>query len=170
MNLADIQRTQAQRDWERRFWSKVTKTETCWLWTASKNSAGYGVLGIGGRSGKMHLAHRLSYELAYGEIPAGKLVDHICRTRNCVNPAHLRPVSKKQNNENRAGPQSNSSSGYLGVHRSKRGRWRAHAQHNGRLHYAGDFDTPEEANAAAIALRNKLFTHNDLDRLAVGGE
>lgn len=158
-------------DWQERFWSKVDKTETCWLWTGGRSSSGYGQLRVGGRRGTMRTVHRLSYEVHHGEIPAGMLIDHTCHAKECVNPAHLRAVSNKENQEHRSGPQRNSSSGYLGVHRNHRGPgWRAHVRHDGHLHYAGVFDTPEEANAAAIALRNKLFTHNNLDRPAVTGD
>ena len=65
-----------------RFWSKVQKTDGCWLWTATKNSKGYGYLGHKG-------AHRVSWELAYGKIPPGLEVCHSCDTRACVRPDHL---------------------------------------------------------------------------------
>lgn len=78
-----------------RFWAKVKKTETCWLWEGYKNPSGYGRFNAG--KGKMMLVHRYSFEQAYGEIPKGTVIDHICRKRNCVNPDHLRAVTDMEN-------------------------------------------------------------------------
>ncbi len=69
-------------------------TTGCWLWKARVNKAGYGGLRI---DGKNRLAHRVSYELACGAIPAGFHVDHLCRVRFCVNPAHLEAVPAAEN-------------------------------------------------------------------------
>jgi hypothetical protein len=69
-----------------RFWAKVIKTETCWLWQASKNRKGYGLFGLG----RTRIAHRIAFEDAYGQSAAGKVVMHTCDTPACVNPAHLR--------------------------------------------------------------------------------
>lgn len=69
-----------------RFWSKVDKTVKCWNWLGHKNRAGYGVYG-----GK--LAHRI----VMAPIPKGLEVDHICRNRACVNQAHLRVVTHREN-------------------------------------------------------------------------
>lgn len=80
--------------WEQRFWAKVNKTPGCWLWTAA-TSKGYGSFGMPDR--RQRLAHRLSYELLVGPIPEGLVLDHLCRVRNCVNPAHLEPVTAAEN-------------------------------------------------------------------------
>lgn len=81
--------------WElQRFWSKVNKTDTCWIWTAYQDKNGYGRF----RSGKIKVgAHRFSYELIKGPIPAGLTIDHLCRNPPCVNPAHLEAVTMKEN-------------------------------------------------------------------------
>lgn len=70
----------------KRFWAKVDRTASCWLWTAAKTPDGYGKLGI---RCYMEYAHRLSWEMHRGPIPAGMLVLHRCDTPSCVNPAHL---------------------------------------------------------------------------------
>lgn len=52
---------------------------------------------MGGQAGRMVLVHRWSYTHLVGEIPEGRQLDHLCRVRNCVNPAHLEPVPAKIN-------------------------------------------------------------------------
>src|SRR5216683_4332976 len=78
-----------------RFWKHVVITPSCWLWTASVISTGYGQIFT--EAGKMMLAHRLSYELHVGPIPEGLELDHLCRIPRCVNPAHLEPVTHCEN-------------------------------------------------------------------------
>jgi hypothetical protein len=150
---------------EQRFWSRVKKTDTCWLWTGTVNSRGYGTLGV--KAGQKWLpmkAHRMSYELTHGPIPAGIGIDHRCRNRLCVNPDHLRLATSKQNNENLDRDRVNNKTGFRGVYKYKGGRFAACVGHQGRKVHIGYFDTAEEANAAVIAKRNELFTHNDADR------
>lgn len=77
-----------------RFWSKVDKTEGCWIWRAGTIGAGYGLFKF---HGKNHYAHRISYETNAGIIPRGLEIDHLCRTKLCVNPAHLEAVPHRVN-------------------------------------------------------------------------
>ncbi|WP_187280760.1 HNH endonuclease signature motif containing protein [Microbispora sp. CSR-4] len=60
---------------------------------------GYGQLFTIGSADKRSslLAHRAAYELYFGPIPDGLQLDHLCRVRHCVNPAHLEPVTGQEN-------------------------------------------------------------------------
>lgn len=81
---------------EERFWAKVRKTETCWVWTGALRN-GYGAMWMEGRTIG---AHRISLILAGWTLPVSRndrLVDHMCRNRRCVNPAHLRLVTPRVN-------------------------------------------------------------------------
>lgn len=144
------------------FWSRVNKSEGCWTWNGSIHKQGYGLIKIGQ---KVKRAHRIAYELENGAIPAGLLVDHICHNTSCVKPAHLRLATTKQNMENLGKVHShNSNSGVRGVYRTRQGKWQARVTHKGSIYTAGTHSTIAEAEAAVIALRNELFTHNDADR------
>ncbi len=70
-----------------RFWCKVDKSGSCWNWTASLNSKGYGQLMMTG--GRPSLAHRIAWELTNGPIDGGVHVLHRCDNPLCVNPDHL---------------------------------------------------------------------------------
>ena len=78
----------AARPLEDRFWEKVKKTDGCWIWTAARHWFGYGKFFI--KKGQpLQLAHRISYRLAFGEIPDGLQVLHHCDVPECVRPEHL---------------------------------------------------------------------------------
>lgn len=79
-----------------RFWKKVQKTESCWLWIgAISGGTGYGSFM---NRDQIHLgAHRFAYEALVGTIPSGMTIDHLCRVRRCVNPAHLEAVPIAEN-------------------------------------------------------------------------
>lgn len=68
--------------------------EGCWRWTGRLDRDGYGIIAVD------HIprsAHRVAYEALVGPIPAGLQIDHLCRVRCCVNPAHLEPVTGRVN-------------------------------------------------------------------------
>ena len=80
---------------EEKFWHCTDKQgdDQCWNWTKGTN-AGYGWIHVGK---KQMMAHRFSYEMHIGPIPEGMLVLHSCFNRRCVNPAHLRIGTNKDN-------------------------------------------------------------------------
>lgn len=65
----------------------------CWLWQGATHR-GYGRVCHERRS---WVAHRFFYTALVGPIPEGLTLDHLCRVRNCVNPAHLEPVTAIEN-------------------------------------------------------------------------
>ena len=77
-----------------RFETKIERTDTCWLWMGATNSKGYGCWAVDGVS---QLAHRVAYELMVRQIPEGLTIDHLCRNKLCVNPAHLEAVTLREN-------------------------------------------------------------------------
>jgi len=85
---------------QERFWSKVDKTETCWLWTGAKDQGGYGKFGAydgKGHRSRMRGAHRVAWEWANGPVPEGLVLDHLCRVRACCRPDHLRVTTHAEN-------------------------------------------------------------------------
>jgi hypothetical protein len=155
-----------------RFWSKVNRegpmptSETglltqCWQWVGCTNAGGYGEFSVGAVHVK---AHRYSYTQLVRQPEPGMLIDHICHNRACVRPDHLREATRSQNTQNLEGAYRNSASGKRGVYWEKN-RWRVIVRFNGKNYQGGRHDTLEQADAAAIDLRNRLFTHNTSDRV-----
>ena len=78
---------------EARFWAKVMKMDTCWLWTGGSNAGGYGHFSVNRKS---MMAHRISFELHHGRWPTGFVLHH-CDTPACVNPDHLYEGTSQDN-------------------------------------------------------------------------
>lgn len=84
-----------------RVFSKVKKTDTCWLWLGGTNGRGYGVMGVE-RPRRTAYVHRVSYEHFHGPIPDGAEVAHSCDVRNCVNPDHLSLMTHRENEDDKS--------------------------------------------------------------------
>lgn len=79
-----------------KFWRWVVPVLStgCWIWSGNRDYDGYGRVTIGGSKRR---AHRHCYANLIGSIPAGLELDHLCRITSCVNPAHLEPVTPREN-------------------------------------------------------------------------
>lgn len=102
--------------------STVT-ADNCWLWDGTTNTKGYGQISF---RGKMHMVHRLMYQIHHGEIPKGQLVCHRCDRPGCWNPVHLWLGTPKQNS--------------LDMSNKRRQRWQRHT-HCQRGHEFTDENT-----------------------------
>ena len=140
-----------------RFWANVDKTDDgCWLWTGYTNQYGYGRLKV---DRKLVQAHRFAWELLVGPIPTKWVVDHDnpdygCGNPACVNPEHLEAVPKSLNTRRRRGPYPGTRSGVRGVTwHTQSSKWMVRTRINGVVHHGGLFTDIDEADAAAVALR-----------------
>lgn len=72
----------------------INKETGCWEWQAGLDGKGYSAFCVRKR---MKIGHRISYNIYVGEIPKGLVIDHLCKNIKCVNPAHMEPVTQKDN-------------------------------------------------------------------------
>ena len=93
--------TMVKDETQARFWARIDKDGPvpearpdlgpCWLWTGAVSAEGYACFLAGVK------AHRFAWELANGPVPEWLVIDHLCRVRHCLNPAHLEPVTNREN-------------------------------------------------------------------------
>ena len=127
----------------------------CVNWTGQINLQGYGIIYVDGRNLRVH---RYVWELEVGQIPEGKVIDHICHNRVCCNVDHLRVTTVTQNNQYLSGAQNGTKSGVRNVdwHKPSQ-KWRVTVTCNGVRHSYGCFDSLDEAAAVAERARAELF-------------
>ncbi len=116
---------------EQRFWSHVRKGAKCWNWTAG-GVDGYGRLRVGRR---MILAHRYSWELHNGPIPADMCVLHSCDVRSCIRPDHLFVGTKLDNSDDMIakGGQRHTVASLIAARRSHPDKFRGVGCHTAKL-------------------------------------
>lgn len=88
------------RDIRERFGSKISRTESCWLWRGTLHANGYGLFDLRSVEGRWrkHWAHRIAYEIFTGrQLQTGDTIDHLCAETRCVNPDHLEAVPIGEN-------------------------------------------------------------------------
>lgn len=146
---------------DERIAERTIRTDGCWLWQGHPHPSGYGFISIDGRSRRIH---QVVFERHNGTVPTGLVIDHKCRNRSCVNPDHLQAVTKKENGENLVGARAGSKSGVRNVYWDPvNSMWTVSVTHWGKPQWGGRHSTIESAEAAAISLRQRLFTNSLAD-------
>lgn len=92
----------------------ISMNDGCWLWSGQLDRDGYGRVYVAqqGRPPKTIMAHRYVYLSLSEPIPDGLQLDHLCRVRACVNPAHLEPVTRAENMRRRSASQTHCKLGH----------------------------------------------------------
>lgn len=106
--------------------------------------------------GRHIAAHRVAWAVVTGRFPVGQ-IDHVngCKSDNRM--SNMRDVDATTNSENKRVAYSNNKSGLLGASFDKKtGRYMARVYVDGKRHYVGQFDTPEEAHLAYVAAKREL--------------
>lgn len=149
----------SQQELKTRVVYDVEKGEFYWLKTRIKryigqrasyfHPNGYVYLRIGKRT---YFVHRLAWLYVYGQFPTGEL-DHIDgdKTNNRVN--NLRIVTREENMQNQVSAHSNNSTGFLGVKRTRSGKFTATVKINKRIKHLPTFATAREAHAAYVSAK-----------------
>ena len=144
--------------------SAIWMEDGCYVWVGSYSGRGRSMYGKLTRGGRQVYAHRYAYEAAYGPIPEGMSVNHICGNTLCVYWGHLEATTHQENVQYRAkgGSSGRKYGSRRGAHFHKpTGTWMARYSLNGEQVVLGYFSTEEEAAAAASAGRSAARFHRE---------
>lgn len=117
---------------------KIDSNE-CWIWPLSLSHNGYGLVKF---DGKMQQVHRLVYKLLVGPIPDDLTCDHLCRVRNCCNPAHIDIITRVEN-----------------TRRGNVGKWRGLLTHCKRGHEYSQENTYTDRNGYRVCNECRRISH-----------
>lgn len=118
----------------------------------TRHRHGYVQIGIDGR---LYLGHRLAWLWVHGSFPVGE-IDHINGDKADNRIDNIRDVAHSTNMENIKKPRRSGTSGKLGAHKAKGGRWHAKIQVGGKSIYLGSFGTQEEAHDEYVRAKRRL--------------
>lgn len=147
-------RPQTRAEAEAALTEKCRPEGDCIIWTGYCHRTGYGQISVEGR---MLRTHRFAWEVANGPIPEGMEIDHVCHNRSCINAAHLRPVTRQQNCQNRGGNDPDRKYDLPRNVKPNRNQFEVQIGKDERKFYGGIFPTVHQAEAAATILRAELF-------------
>lgn len=139
---------------EAAFAMRTERVNGCLLWVGAKTPGGYGAFR---QAGTFYYAHRYAWERVNGKIPEGRVIDHACHNRACVEIAHLRLATAEQNAWNKSGAYSNSRTGVRNVSRTKYGTYYVQLHTGGDSYFLHGYADIESARRDAEALRAELF-------------
>ena len=125
----------------------------CLVWTGTIMHKGYGTIWDGNKNIR---AHRYAWEEVNGPIPSGKVIDHVCHNRACVNVEHLRLCTVTENNQYLSGARAGSKSGVRNVYPSGKG-WHVKMIKDGKNYSFGTYSSIEHAAEIAEQARAELF-------------
>lgn len=143
---------------------QVNPETGCWEWTARLFQGGYAQ--FKDSSDKNRGGHVVSYEIHIGPVPEGLVLDHLCRNRKCINPAHLEPVSQQINTLRGEGPAAKNAvkthclkghpldGSNLFISQGKRQCRECHLE-RGRAHYANNLESQRERSRITNKKYNK---------------
>jgi hypothetical protein len=92
--MTDLEKAKEQRFWDL---AETGPSHKCWKWRGPLDKNGYGSTHLFQKEFKTNRAARVAWRLHNQRDPASLVIDHICRTRACINPTHLRAVSNETN-------------------------------------------------------------------------
>lgn len=153
-------------DFAAKFWARVEKSDGCWTWIGWVSPYGYGNFGSG-KDGMPRMSHRISFVLTHGRaLNVGEFVLHSCDNRRCVNPAHLRVGTLRDNYHDAKSRNRHSAGERHGLVKNRTLAARGEATNHTKI--TADQVREIRALAAAGVRRQKLAEDFNITRANVG--